>query len=236
MLKLVTLPPAFGMRNVSPFCLKAEMLLASLDLPYELAEEANPRNAPKGKLPYLVADGRTVADSELIALYLDEYTGGKVYGGMSDAQRAQGLALARLAEDHLYWLMVASRWLDDDWWPNVVEGFFVTLPGIIRPVITGIARRQIRKTYDLHGLGRHSLEDQYGFARRDLQALEVAVPAEGFLAGDSPAIFDFTVAGMMAGIFDNQPTTWVTELAKPQANLHAYTERVQEAVGVWGRR
>ncbi len=37
MLKLVTMPPAFGMRNVSPFCLKAEMLLASLDLPYELA-------------------------------------------------------------------------------------------------------------------------------------------------------------------------------------------------------
>ena len=58
MLKLVTLPPAFGMRNVSPFCLKAEMLLASLDLPYEPAEEGNPRNAPKGKLPYLLADGR----------------------------------------------------------------------------------------------------------------------------------------------------------------------------------
>ena len=54
-----------------------------------------------------------------------------------------GLAFTRLAEDHLYWLMVASRWLDDNWWPNVVDGFFGTLPGIIRPVITGIARRQI---------------------------------------------------------------------------------------------
>ena len=61
------------------------------------------------------------------------------------------------------------------------------------------------------------------------------MPAEGFLAGVSPGIFDFTVAGMMAGIYDNQPGTWVTELALPQANLRAYTERVQEAVGVWGR-
>jgi glutathione S-transferase len=212
------------------------MLLASLDLPYELAEEGNPRNAPKGKLPYLLDEGETVADSELMAIYLDEYTGGRVYGGMSDEQRAQGVALSRLAEDHLYWLMVASRWLDDEWWPNVVQGFFGNLPGIIRPVISGVARRQVRQTYDLHGLGRHSLEEQYGFARRDLQALEVAVPAEGFLAGSSPAIFDFTVAGMMAGIYDNQPKTWVTELALPQSRLRAYTERVQEAVGVWGRR
>ena len=235
MLKLVTLPPALGMRNVSPFCLKVEMLLASLDLPYELAEEGNPGKAPKGKLPYLVTDGRTIADSELIAQYLDEYTGGRVYGGLSEAQRAQGLALARLAEDHLYWLMVASRWLDDDWWPNVVQGFFGALPGMIRPVITGIARRRIAKTYDLHGLGRHSLEEQRGFATRDLEALEAAVPQEKFLAGDSPGIFDFTVAAMMAGIYDNQPGTWVTELALPQTKLRAYTERVQEAVGVWGR-
>lgn len=33
MLKLVTLPAAFGMRNVSPFCLKIEMLLTALNLP-----------------------------------------------------------------------------------------------------------------------------------------------------------------------------------------------------------
>ena len=47
MLELVTLPPAFGLRNVSPFCLKAEMLLTSLDLPFKLSEEADPRKAPR---------------------------------------------------------------------------------------------------------------------------------------------------------------------------------------------
>ena len=36
MLQLVTLPPAFGMRNVSPFCLKTEMLLVALELPFEM--------------------------------------------------------------------------------------------------------------------------------------------------------------------------------------------------------
>lgn len=236
MLQLVTLPAAFGMRNVSPFCLKAEMLLTCLELPFTLSEEVDPRKAPKGKLPYLIADGKRIADSELITEYLEQLTKGQVYAGLSNEQRALGVALARLTEDHLYWLLVASRWLDDEWWPNVVQGFFGSFPGLLRPLVTRVARKQVARTYDLQGLGRHSLEEQKGFAVRDLDALQAAVPAEGFLFGPQPGIFDFTIAAMMAGVYDNQPATWVTELALPYENLCAYTERVQEAVGVWGRK
>lgn len=236
MLELVTLPPAFGLRNVSPFCLKAEMLLTSLELPFTLSEEADPRKAPKGKLPFLIDGDTRIADSELITEYLNELTHGQVYAGLSDTQKAHGLALSRLAEDHLYWLMVASRWLDDAWWPNIVDGFFGFIPGIVRPLIANISRRQVAKTYDLHGLGRHTLQEQRGFAERDLAALAAAVPDDGFLFGDTPNIFDFSVAGLMAGLYENQPATWVTGLAEKHENLRAYTERVQEAVGVWGRK
>ncbi len=236
MLELVTLPPAFGMRNVSPFCLKAEMLLNSLDLPFTVSQISDPRKAPKGKLPYLVADRRIIADSELITEYLDATTQGRVYAGLSDAQKAQGVALTRLAEDHLYWIMVASRWLDPEWWPNVVAGFFGQLPAIIRPIASAMARRQVAQTYHLQGLGRHSLEEQRGFAERNLAALNAAVPTAGFLFGPSPGIFDFTVASLMAGIFDNQPATWLTGLARNHENLHAYTERVQAHTGLYGRQ
>ena len=66
-------------------------------------------------LMYLIDDGKRIADSELITEYLDGMTGGKVYEGLDVGQRAYGVALARLAEDHLYWLMVASRWLEEAW-------------------------------------------------------------------------------------------------------------------------
>ena len=236
MFGLVTLPPAFGLRNVSPFCLKAEMLLTALDIPFTLSTEANPNKAPKGKLPYLKHEGKIVADSELIAEYLDAYTGGKIYADLTPEQRATGVALTRLCEDHLYWIMVASRWLDDAWWPNVVAGFFGDLPAIIRPVATGIARRQVRQTYCLQGLGRHSRDEQEGFLRRDLDALEAAVPTEGYLFGQQPDVYDFTVAGMMAGIYDNEPAMWTTEIVRTYSNLHNYCERVQDAVGVWARK
>lgn len=234
-LTLVTLGGAFGMRNVSPFCLKIEMLLASLDLPFDVAERPDPRKAPKGKLPYLEVGGKLLADSELITEYLDGVTGGRVYAGLSPRDRAHGVALVRLAEDHLYWIMVASRGLDDDWWPNIVEGFFHIAPAVVRPLVANLARRQVRQTYHLQGLGRHTLEEQRGFAERDLQALQDAVGGEGFLFGDTPNIFDFTVAGLMAGVYDNRPPTWVTSLAESYKDLHAYTERVQDATGVYGR-
>lgn len=232
MLTLVTLPPAFGMRNVSPFCLKIEMLLTALELPFEIKEEADPRKAPKGKLPYLMIDDEILADSEIIAQRLDQMTQGKVYGGKNAAQQAQGLGLVRLAEDHLYWLMVASRWLDPEWFPHVVNGFFGELPAPIRWIASRLAQRQMRSTYDLHGLGRHTLAEQQDFALRDLTALQNATADDTFLDGERPGIHDFAVAAMMAGIFYNEPATWLTRLAEPFTGLRDYTERVQAAVGV----
>ena len=239
MLELVALPGAFGMRNVSPFCLKIEMLLSALELPFNLSFEADPRKAPKGKLPYLLVESKRLADSELIVEYLDELTKGKVYAGMTSAQKAQGVALARLLEDHLYWIMVASRWLDKDWFPNVAAAFFDVAPKLIRPLIASAARKQVERTYNLQGLGRHTLEEQKGFAHRDLAALQATVAELGdgrFLFGATPNVFDFTIAAMLAGIYDNQPATWLTPIAQRFGALQAYTERVQSEVGVFGRK
>ena len=235
-LKLVTLPPAFGMRNVSPFCLKIEMLLTSLDLPFEIGEEGDPRKAPKGKLPYLVVDGDVIADSELIAERLDKETSGSVYGSLTEKQKGIGFAATRLSEEHLYWVLVASRWLDDDWWPNVVQGFFSGLPPVVRSLVPKLARRQVRQTYHLQGLGRHTIEEQRGFSPRDLAALSALVGSTGFLVtDDQPNVFDFAVAAFLAGIYDQQPATWLTPIANEYPDLKAYTERVQEHVGVFGR-
>ncbi len=234
-LTLYTLGGAFGLQNVSPFCLKIEMLMTALDIPFELAVEPDPRKAPKGKLPFLMVDERVIADSELITEYLDESTGGRVYAGLSPAQRSRGVALARLIDDHLYWLFVASRWLDDAWFPHIVDGFFHIAPRPVRPLVARLARRQVRQTFHLHGLGRHTLEEQRGFVERDLRALEDAVPDEGFLLGKKPCLYDFTVSSFMAGVLDNEPPTWVTLMARDYRRLADYAERVQAHVGVYGR-
>jgi hypothetical protein len=73
-LTLVTLGGAFGLQNVSPFCLKAEMLMTQLCLKYDIAVQADPRKAPKGKMPYLISDGDKLPDSELFTMHIDALT------------------------------------------------------------------------------------------------------------------------------------------------------------------
>lgn len=235
MITLVTFPPAFGLRNVSPFCLKVEMALTHLGLPFEIRLQGDPRKAPKGKLPYIEDEGQVIPDSEIILEHLDRKTGGRLYDGIGPEDRALGVAATRLGDDHLYWLMVASRWLDDSWWPEIKKGFMGAFPAPLRGLIGAVARSTVRKTYDLHGLGRHTLEEQKGFAARDLDALDGLVGARPFLLGNEISVYDFGVASLLAGLLDNRPPTWLTDLAEQRANLRPYAERVQETVGVWCR-
>jgi glutathione S-transferase len=235
MIQLFTFPEAFGLRNVSPFCLKVEMALSHLGQKFEIVHEHDPRKSPKGKLPYIIDGGRTIADSELILEYLDEKSDGALYGQFAPGEYGRGVALTRLAEDHLYWLVVASRWLDDDWFPNVQSGFFSAFPPLVRNIVGTIARRQVRKTLALQGLGKHNFEEQKGFARRDFKALTDVLEGSDYLVGDRVTVFDFAVASLLAGMIDNKPGTWVSVIAEEYPALRAYTERIQGEVGVYAR-
>jgi glutathione S-transferase len=236
MIQLYTFPETFGLRNVSPFCLKVEMALTWLGLDFEIVPQRDPRKSPKGKLPYLVDEGKTIADSELILEYLNSRTDGGLYGDLSPAEYAVGMAWTRMIEDHLYWIMVAGRWLDDQWFVHVQRGFFGWLPPVIGPLAARLARRQVRQTYHLHGLGRHSREEQSDFARRDLEALAGALSEHDYLIGERLTVFDFSAASLLAGLYDNEPATWVTDIAMGYPAVRDYAERIQAEVGIYARK
>jgi glutathione S-transferase len=235
MIKLYVLPPAWGLRNPGPFGLKCEMALLHLEQEFEMVPSGDPRSAPKGKLPYMEDDGTLISDSELILQHLDRKTNGGLYGHLSDEELADGVAFTRLAEEHLYWTVVASRWLDPSWFPNITSGFFGSLPFPMRQLVPAMARRQVRQTYHLQGLGRHTLEEQKDFARRDLAAIEKKRGDGPYLLGEKLTVFDFGIASLLAGTLDNQPGTWAKALVKEFQPVADYAERVQAAVGVHSR-
>ena len=96
-------------------------------------------------------------------------------------------------------------------------------------------RDRVRKTYKLQGLGRHTLDEQKDFARRDLQALVDGLNGGRYIVGDRMTVFDFTVASLLAGLIDNQPATWISELARDYPALVDYAEGIQAEVGVYAR-
>ena len=61
--KLYQFPPAWGLPNPSPFCMKLEVFLRLAEIPYEVVTWPDPRKAPKGKLPFIEHEGTRIADS-----------------------------------------------------------------------------------------------------------------------------------------------------------------------------
>jgi len=211
------------------------MALAHLDLDFDYATTLELNKAPKGKVPWIDDDG-IIADSELILAHLDKKSGGKLFGDLTPDEVALGTAFMRLCDDHLYWLMVASRWLDDDWFDNVKYGFFGQMPFPINKIAPIVARRTVRKTYDLHGLGRHTIEEQHSFLQRDIDALDARLSHHHYIASDRMTVYDFAVASTLAGAMDNAPATWVADMMNEHQSLRDYIERVQSEVGVYCRK
>ena len=234
MITFYTLPPAFGQRNPSPFCLKVEMALKHLQLEFTTKTTLELNKAPKGKVPWLDDDG-IIADSEIILVHLDKKTNGGLFGDLTPQEMAVGTAFTRLAEDHLNWIIVATRWLDPVWFEVVKRDFFSNLPLLLRKIVPLIARRSVRQTYHLHGLGRHSMKEQRNFAQRDLQALAAQVEANGYIASKRITVHDFAVASVLAALMDNQPPTWLSIMANEMQSLRDYIDRVQAETGVYCR-
>jgi glutathione S-transferase len=227
MIELFQFPPAFNLPSPSPFCLKLELLLKMARIPYSNRYDADVTKAPKAKLPYIVVDGRqTIGDSELVLQYLKESGQFKEDDWLSKPQQAQRIAVTRLAEDHLYWLLVESRWLNDESWPLLKAVFFAGLPPLVRSVVPGIVRNQVRKTLRAQGLGRHGREELELFARQDLEALAATLGDRPYMMGERLSSADGAVFGLLSSIYYPDLATPLKAAALEHPSLAAYCDRI----------
>ena len=115
---LVQFPPVWG-RNVSPFTLKLETWLKLAEIPYTVRHSTDLGKAPKRKLPFIEDGLVAIGDSSLIIEHLKATRGIDPDAGLSDRERAEALALQRMFEDHFYYVLMYSRWLDPEGWASV---------------------------------------------------------------------------------------------------------------------
>jgi hypothetical protein len=54
-----------------------------------------------------------------------------------------------MCEEHLYWALVATRWLDDANFAKGPAQFFKTVPMPFRPVVQSLVHRKIKKALKL---------------------------------------------------------------------------------------
>lgn len=228
MIKLYQFAPAWGIPNVSPFCVKTETYLRMANLPYE-KHNALPPQAPKGKLPFIDDNGSKIADSRFIIEYLKETYGDMLDQHLNASQRAISVAMQRMIEDDLYWAGMYARWGKSDAnWRENKRAIFGMIPLGIRDLVAAYERRLIRKQIWGQGLGRHSQDQIYRVGQQDLTVLSDFLGEKPYFMGDKPTTLDASAFGILVNLLWCPIESPLKEHAKTLNNLSAFCNRVKQ--------
>lgn len=225
MITLFTFGPHFGLPDPSPFVMKAEMLLKLAKLEYQPNLKGFLR-APKGKLPFIDDHGTIVADSTLIRLHLEQKYAIDFDRGLSTRDRGVAWATEKMLEDHLYWVLVYWRWMNDANFERGPANFFKRAPAIIRPFVKRKVRGDVRRRLHGHGIGRHTEAEMTQMSNRAFEALSQILGEGPYLMGNQVCGADATafafIAGSLCPLFESP----AHEKARSLPNLAAYRARM----------
>ena len=173
MIELHQFPKLGNMPNSSPFCMKLESYLIAQKVPYQNFYSADLRRSPTGKMPYIKKQNKLYSDSSFIIDLFEAESATPMQQSLTAVEKSQTLAYQRLCEEHLYWALVYSRWVDvtalNNWRSIVQEG--TKLPKLLFGMIFKVMTKNATKQVYEQGLGRLTQTQIYQKADEDLFAL-----------------------------------------------------------------
>jgi glutathione S-transferase len=178
-------------------------------------------------MPYIVDGTHTLADSSLIIDYLKTTYGDTLDGRMSTEQRAVALAWQRLLEEHLYWAVLYTRWIEPEGWSLTRTAFFAGMPAPLSWIIPPLARRGMAKELHGHGMGRHSREEIYALGCRDLTALADFLGDKPYLMGEQACSLDAVAYGFLANLLWVPLESELKQHARKYPQLERYCLRMK---------
>lgn len=234
MITLYQFGPAFGLPSLSPFCTKVEAYLRMTRLDFR-AVEGDARQAPKGKLPYIEDGGTVISDSGFIVEHCKLAYNRDPDEGLTAGQRATGLAVRRMLEEHLYWVLIYARWIDEEGWGGGYrEAIGSMMPSGLKQVGPGLLRRRLRTALNRQGLGLHSRAEVYALGVSDLDAVADLLGEQPFLFGDALSSCDATVHAFLWHVAETPGDNPLKRAVARRGVLADYVKRNNRAWGFDG--
>lgn len=230
MIDLYQFPSSYGLPNISPFCMKLASYFRAMGIDYRSVETFDPRQSPTGKLPFIKESGEFKSDSGLIIQAFENKVDKPIDAILTPCEKATSLAFIRLVEEHLYWVIVYARWLDEQgystWKKDLSQSF--NMPAFFANLIITGMRKTIQKYLHGHGIGRHQKQTIYEMGRQDLKALSDYLADRTYFFQDQPTLLDHVTYSFISSI---QAMPWSYPLKthlQNHANLLYHQSRMLE--------
>ncbi|MGR9053345.1 MAG: glutathione S-transferase family protein [Gammaproteobacteria bacterium] len=227
MITLYQFAPVWDIPNISPACVKVETFLRMTDLAYQVRFTLPPK-APKGKLPYIEDQGKTLADSRFIIQYLKETYGVDPDKALTTEAHAVSNAMQRFIEDTLYWevfytvVRLPQNRAKHRW------ALFHVLPPVIRDVAAFTVYKRIERDLIGQGIGRHSWDEVIELGKLDLSSLSDFLAEKPYFMGEQPTVLDATAFGFLVNLIWRPIETPLKEHGLRQKNLVDFCERMKQ--------
>jgi glutathione S-transferase len=228
MITLYASGPLFGQPDPSPFVTKAMLLLKMASIPFE-SKPLSFSKAPKKKIPYIATADGMLGDSHFIKCYLEKTHAVDFSGGFGPEEHAKGWAIARMLEDHFYFLIVHDRWANKENFDRGPAQFFNAAPAPIRPIVKCFIRSRVLKMLDAQGMARHTDVERAQLGRGDIEAVDLLLGNKTYILGENISEYDATV---FAFLFSAAATLFNSEIGtdiRSRPRLMAYLERIRSA-------
>jgi glutathione S-transferase len=228
MITLYSYPPLFGVADNNGYGLKVFAFLRLAGVPFVHEHIFDASKAPRGQLPYIVDDGETIGDSEVILAHLTAKHGVTMDAALGTRERDLNLLVARLLDD-LYWVMSYSRWKDDRYYPAFRAAFMREHPGVNEEGFAK-ARDFNFQRYHFQGIGRYTPEGAYARGVADLRVLADLIPDGGYVHGAAPSSVDAAIYGFIANIHFYDIATPLKEFVASRQSLVRHCRAIHDKV------
>jgi glutathione S-transferase len=199
--------------TTGPLSLKLMMALRMMDIPYELVVDPNFKNSPKRKVPWVEIGELKMADTALILALLAEQRGFDLERGLTPLERAQGLALRVLLEEH---------------WHQIFEIELILDPEGVGAHMGPAVQEHFRHHLYERGMLRHTREEIIAFGKVDLDAVAAWLDGRQWAIGNEPTLTDCSLFGLLApSIYSGIPTPCMT-YARTLTPIVAFIERARQ--------
>lgn len=202
-IKLYQYPGGSGLASLSPPCLKIQLALGRIGLPFETIDLQTPYDVKKisstGRVPVIEIDGKRTVESTAVLDALEPFDTAHRLFPKDPQERNTDRLWDYFGTDSLYWCGVYLRWKLPENKERMLAAFFGRKWSIRKAVASRILIPMLHKRLDGQGLGHRTRDEVETAFKKALDTIETGLEGGTFLGNrPAPGRGDLAVATLLA--------------------------------------